>query len=75
MGYLNPILSYGPERFAADAAAAGVDGIIVVDMPPEEAEVLAPHAAAAGLDIIRLVAPTTDAARLPLVLRASSGFV
>lgn len=75
MGYLNPILSYGAERFAADAAAAGVDGIIAVDMPPEEAEVLAPHAAAHGLDIIRLVAPTTDAARLPLVLRASSGFV
>lgn len=75
MGYLNPILSYGAERFAADAAAAGVDGIIVVDMPPEEAEVLAPHAKEAGLDIIRLVAPTTDAARLPLVLNASSGFV
>jgi tryptophan synthase alpha chain len=75
MGYLNPILSYGAERFAGDAAAAGVDGLIVVDMPPEEAEILAPHAAAAGLDIIRLVAPTTDAQRLPLVLRASSGFV
>lgn len=75
MGYLNPILSYGAERFAADAASAGVDGLIVVDMPPEEAEVLAPHAAAAGLDIIRLVAPTTDAARLPVVLNASSGFV
>lgn len=75
MGYLNPILSYGPERFAVDAAASGVDGLIVVDMPPEEAEVLAPHAKAAGLDIIRLVAPTTDAARLPIVLNASSGFV
>jgi len=75
MGYLNPILSYGPEGFVADAAAAGVDGLIVVDMPPEEAEVLAPHAQQAGLDIIRLVAPTTDEARLPLVLSASSGFV
>ncbi|MGC8476192.1 MAG: tryptophan synthase subunit alpha [Acetobacteraceae bacterium] len=75
MGYLNPILSYGPARFCADAAAAGVDGLIVVDLPPEEAELLAPHAAAHGLDIIRLVAPTTDAARLPLVLRGSSGFV
>ncbi|MBB3900122.1 tryptophan synthase subunit alpha [Roseococcus suduntuyensis] len=75
MGYLNPILSYGAERFVADAASAGVDGLIVVDMPPEEAEVLAPHAAAAGLDIIRLVAPTTDAARLDVVLNASSGFV
>lgn len=75
MGYLNPILSYGPERFATDAAASGVDGLIIVDMPTEEAEVLAPHALAAGLDIIRLVAPTTDDARLPLVLQASSGFV
>lgn len=75
MGYLNPILSYGAERFVADAASAGVDGLIVVDMPPEEAEVLAPHATAAGLDIIRLVAPTTDAARLKVVLNASSGFV
>lgn len=75
MGYLNPILSYGAERFATDAAASGVDGLIVVDMPPEEAEVLAPHALAAGLDIIRLVAPTTDDARLPLVLNSSTGFV
>ncbi|MDB5415058.1 MAG: tryptophan synthase subunit alpha [Rubritepida sp.] len=75
MGYLNPILSYGAERFIIDAQASGVDGLIVVDMPPEEAEVLAPHALAAGLDIIRLVAPTTDDARLPIVLEASSGFV
>ena len=75
MGYLNPILSYGAERFVTDAAASGVDGLIVVDMPPEEAEVLAPHALAQGLDIVRLVAPTTDAARLPIVLNASSGFV
>jgi tryptophan synthase alpha chain len=75
MGYLNPILSYGPERFCTDAAASGIDGLIVVDMPPEEAAVLAPHAAREGLDIIRLVAPTTDAQRLPLVLGASSGFV
>jgi tryptophan synthase alpha chain len=75
MGYLNPILSYGPPRFCADAAAAGVDGLIVVDLPTEEADLLAPHADAHGLDIIRLIAPTTDAARLPQVLRASSGFV
>ena len=75
MGYLNPILSYGADRFVTDAAASGVDGLIVVDMPPEEAEVLAPAAQAAGMDIIRLVAPTTDDARLPLVLNASSGFV
>ncbi len=75
MGYLNPILSYEPARFCTDAAAAGVDGLIVVDLPPEEAGLLAPHAAARGLDIIRLVAPTTDADRLPLVLEGSSGFV
>jgi tryptophan synthase alpha chain len=75
MGYLNPILSYGQERFCEDAAAAGVDGLIVVDLPTEEADLLAPHAAAHGLDIIRLVAPTTDDARLPLVLNGSSGFV
>jgi tryptophan synthase alpha chain len=75
MGYLNPILSYTPETFCADAAAAGVDGLIVVDLPTEEADMLVPHAAAHGLDIIRLVAPTTDDARLPLVLNGSSGFV
>jgi tryptophan synthase alpha chain len=75
MGYLNPILSYGPSRFCTDAAAAGVDGLIVVDLPSEEADLLAGDAAARGLDIIRLVAPTTDDARLPLVLAGSSGFV
>jgi tryptophan synthase alpha chain len=75
MGYLNPILSYGTERFCADAAASGVDGLIVVDLPTEEADLLAPHAAACGLDIIRLVAPTTNEERLPLVLDGSSGFV
>ena len=75
MGYLNPILSYGPERFCADAAKAGVDGLIVVDLPTEEADWLAGHAAAQQIDIIRLVAPTTDDARLPIVLRGSSGFV
>ena len=75
MGYLNPLLSYGPERFCADAAAAGVDGLIVVDLPTEEADLLVPHAAAHGLDIIRLVAPTTDDTRLPKVLAGSSGFI
>ena len=75
MGYLNPILSYGPQRFCVDAAAAGVDGLIVVDLPTEEADMLAPFAAANGLDIIRLVAPTTDEQRLPKVLEGSSGFV
>ena len=75
MGYLNPIASYGPARFCADAAQAGVDGLIVVDLPPEEADLVVPHADAHGLDLIRFVAPTTDAARLPSVLRGSSGFV
>ena len=75
MGYLNPILSYGTARFCTDAAASGVDGLIIVDLPSEEADLLAGDAARCGLDIIRLVAPTTDDARLPLVLRGSSGFV
>jgi tryptophan synthase alpha chain len=75
MGYLNPILSYGADRFCADAAKAGVDGLIVVDLPSEEADWLSAAAAANELDIIRLVAPTTDDARLPQVLDGSSGFV
>jgi tryptophan synthase alpha chain len=75
MGYLNPILAYGTERFCLDAACAGVDGLIVVDLPTEEAALLAGPAAANGLDIIRLVAPTTDDARLPIVLQGCSGFV
>lgn len=75
MGYLNPIVAYGPERFCVDAAAAGVDGLIAVDLPSEEADMLAPFAVANGLDIIRLVAPTTDDARLPYVLEGSSGFI
>jgi tryptophan synthase alpha chain len=75
MGYLNPILSYGPERFCTDAAVSGVDGLIIVDLPTEESDLLVPPARAHGLDIIRLVAPTTDDKRLPLVLNGSSGFV
>ncbi|HEY0421947.1 MAG TPA: tryptophan synthase subunit alpha, partial [Rhodopila sp.] len=75
MGYLNPILSYGPERFCSDAAAAGVDGLIIVDLPTEEADLLLPHSNASGLDFIRLIAPTTDDERLPHVLNGSSGFV
>ncbi len=75
MGYLNPILSYGVQKFCADAAAAGVDGLIVVDLPTEEADLLLPDAAKNDLDVIRLVAPTTSDARLPLVLNGSSGFV
>jgi tryptophan synthase alpha chain len=75
MGYLNPILSYGTERFCRDAACSGVDGLIIVDLPTEEADLLLPDAQAHGLDIIRLIAPTTDDARMPLVLNSSSGFV
>ncbi len=75
MGYLNPLLAYGIADFCADAAASGVDGLIVVDLPSEEADWLAGPAAAHALDIVRLVAPTTDAARLPDVLRGASGFV
>jgi tryptophan synthase alpha chain len=75
MGYLNPILSYGIPRFCCDAAASGVDGLIVVDVPPEEAGEIEPHARDAGLDLIRLVAPTTDEARLPRVLASTTGFV
>ncbi len=75
MGYYNPIYSYGVERFARDAASAGVDGVIVVDLPPEvDAELRGP-AAAAGLDVIRLATPTTDAQRLPRVLEGASGFL
>jgi tryptophan synthase alpha chain len=74
MGYYNPILSYG-DAFCADAAAAGVDGLIIVDVPPEEADEIEPAARASGLDMIRLIAPTTDDARLPKVLAATTGFV
>jgi len=75
MGYLNPILSYGIPKFCTDAAQAGVDDLIVVDLPTEEADMLLPHSNASGLDVIRLVAPTTDDERLPHVLNGSSGFV
>lgn len=75
MGYLNPIIAYGVKNFCQDAAQAGVDGLIIVDLPPEEADLVAPHAHVNGLDIIRLVAPTTSDARLKQVLAGSSGFV
>jgi tryptophan synthase alpha chain len=75
MGYYNPIHAYGAERFAKDAAQAGVDGLIVVDLPPEEDAVLRTPAAKAGLDIIRLATPTTDDARLKTVLDGASGFL
>ncbi len=75
MGYYNPIYVYPVDRFVADAADAGADGLIVVDMPPEEDAELRPPAAAAGLNFIRLATPTTDAKRLPAVLANTSGFV
>jgi len=75
MGYYNPIYIYGNARFLADAGAAGVDGLIVVDLPPEEDEELCLPAIAAGLNFIRLATPTTDARRLPAVLENTSGFV
>ncbi len=75
MGYLNPLLSRGLRDFGAEAAAAGVDGLIIVDCPPEEAEPLADALDGAGLDLIRLATPTTDAARLRVVARRTSGFV
>ena len=75
MGYYNPLLTYGVARFCADAASAGADGLIIVDVPPEEADEVEPHTRAHGLDLIRLIAPTTDEARLPRVLGATTGFI
>lgn len=74
-GYYNPILHYGPERLARDARQAGIDGLLVVDLPPEEAEELWQPARAVGLDLIFLLAPTSDARRRAAVLRKASGFV
>jgi tryptophan synthase alpha chain len=75
MGYFNPILAFGCARFAAAAKAAGLDGTIVVDLPPEEADELVPDLSANGLHLIRLATPTTDAERLPKVLDGASGFL
>jgi tryptophan synthase alpha chain len=75
MGYYNLVYQRGAERFCKDAAAAGVDGLILVDLPPEEADELKPFAATSGLDTVLLTAPTTDDKRLPAVLKYSSGFV
>jgi tryptophan synthase alpha chain len=75
MGYYNPIYIYGNERFLADAKTAGVDGLIIVDLPPEEDEELCLPALKAGLNFIRLATPTTDDKRLPKVLTNTSGFV
>ena len=75
MGYYNPIYIYGVDRFIADAKAAGVDGLIVVDLPPEEDHELCIPALGEGLNFIRLATPTTDDKRLPKVLTNTSGFV
>jgi len=75
MGYYNPIFVFGVDRFLAEAKAAGVDGLIVVDLPPEEDEELCLPALKAGLNFIRLATPTTDDQRLPAVLANTSGFV
>ena len=75
MGYYNPIYRYGAEAFAKDAVAAGVDGAIIVDLPPEEDAELARPARAAGLDLVRLATPTSDEARLPAVVNHASGFI
>jgi tryptophan synthase alpha chain len=75
MGYFNPVYVYGVDRFARDASAAGVDGVIVVDLPPEESEELRGPAAAAGIACIALVAPTTGDDRLPRVVEHASGFI
>lgn len=75
MGYFNPVLAYGPDRFSRDAADAGVDGVIVVDLPPEEEAELAAPARAAGVDVVRLVAPTSTDARMDALLERASGFV
>jgi tryptophan synthase alpha chain len=75
MGYYNPIYRYGAEAFARDAVAAGVDGAIVVDLPPEEDAELAQPARREGLDIVRLATPTSDEARLPTIVEHASGFL
>jgi len=75
MGYYNPIYVYGVDQFLADAGAAGIDGLIVVDLPPEEDDELCVPALRAGLNFIRLATPTTDDKRLPAVLANTSGFV
>jgi tryptophan synthase alpha chain len=75
MGYYNPVYIYGVDRFLADAKSAGIDGLIIVDLPPEEDDELCLPALRAGLNFIRLATPTTDDKRLPAVLANTSGFV
>jgi len=75
MGYYNPIYAYGPEEFAADAGKAGVDGLIIVDLPPEEEAEFSGPAREAGIDIVRLIAPTSTDARITTLVENASGFV
>ncbi len=75
MGYMNPILAYGVKNFTVDAAQCGVDGVIIVDLPPEEADEIAPYAAEVSLDLIRLITPTTTQERLQKILQGASGFL
>ncbi len=75
MGYFNPVFRYGTEKFAADAAAAGVDGVLLVDLPPEEAGEFMAVASAAGLDVISLLTPTSDEKRIEKVVQRGSGFI
>jgi tryptophan synthase alpha chain len=75
MGYYNPIYRYGAQAFARDAVDAGVDGVIVVDLPPEEDSELNEPARAAGLDVVRLATPTSDDSRLPQIVEHASGFI
>ena len=74
-GYFNPIFAYGTEKFARDAARAGVDGVLVVDLPPEEAPELKKHTDAAGIDFISLIAPTTETRRAKKIAAAATGFL
>jgi tryptophan synthase alpha chain len=75
MGYYNPIFCYGPEKFCRDAVAAGVDGVLVVDLPPEEGAIFSRLAAAAGLDVIFLLTPTSDSTRIRKVRQLGRGFI
>jgi tryptophan synthase alpha chain len=75
MGYFNPIYRYGVEKFCGDTVLAGVDGLIIVDLPPEEEAEIHPFLHGAGLDLIRLIAPTSDDVRLPLLAKSATGFV
>jgi tryptophan synthase alpha chain len=75
MGYYNPVLAYGPKGFVQDAAKAGVDGLILVDLPPEEDSELRQFCSKASIDLIRLITPTTDEARLKILLQGAGGFL